>query len=315
MKRTPPGKTRKQAQPEPTPQPEQPAPEPAPAPEPVAPPEPAPPPAEPPAPREIEHGLYHYSWAPPEGEREARQLTDLERVHELGFTLMHASHLQDVAHARTFLNRAAELKIGVILEDVPLGQRQELADHDALLAFSVMDDANAKDKTPAMLTKATDPEHAHGKPRYISIGIRPGVDDSRFYGPAEMVGVQIYPFPDEPLSAYWPAMLQARRWADENRVELVANLQIHNDAHRGWPTPEQVRALGLAAAAVGFDRVLWYTLLDNTEEARQVPPDELLQAASAVARETRQRLPARVEGDRLYAGQRLVDLERSEVIG
>lgn len=290
-KRTPPGHARK--------------PQPIPQPEPV-------PQAAPTGPgRRIPHGLYHVSWAVAAAERQERQLADLETVARLGMVLMHASHLQDEAHTRRFLDRAAELGVGLLLEDVHPSERQLFAGHPALAAYSVADDANTL--TPERLRAKCDPAAACGVPRYLSIGASLANDNAWCYGHSESIGVQLYPYPDEPLSAYWPILTRARELATANRQQLVANLQLHTDNGRGWPTPVQVRALGLMAAAAGVDAVLWYALLD-TPAGAQVPPDELLAAAAESAREASQSLPARLDGGLLHAGTRVIDLRRSEVV-
>lgn len=262
-------------------------------------------------PRTIPHGLYHVSWAVAAADRQSRQLADLEIVAGLGMALMHASHLQDEAHTRRFLGRAAALGVGVLLEDVHPSERHLFAGHSALAGYSVADDANTL--TPERLRDKCDPAAACGVSRYISIGASAAQDNAWCYGHSESIGLQVYPYPDEPLSAYWPIMLRARELATRHGQQLVANLQLHTDNGRGWPTPGQVRALGLMAAAAGVDAVLWYALLD-TPAGAQVPPGELLAAAAASAREASQALPARLDGGLLYAGDRVIDLRRSEVV-
>lgn len=275
-------------------------------------PQPQPAPVQPGAPRRIEHGYYHVSWAKGHPDPQARQLADLLFAAGQGMSVMHLSHLQSADHTTRLLDTAGEHGMRLWLEDVHPSERDLFAAHPALAGYSVADDANTL--TPERLRTLTAPEASRGAARYISIGASVARDNAWCYGLTETIGVQLYAFPTENLLAYWPILLRARALATQHGQRLYANLQIHANGSRQWPTPGQVRAQALMAAAAGVDGILHYALLD-TPEGFQRPPNSVLAAVEAAAAEVRGPLPARVVGNLLHAGPHVVDLGTSEVVG
>ncbi len=266
------------------------------------------------------YGVYHVAWDNPgsTAEKIAAQMRDLRTVAGAGLTLFHTSHLQDVAATKRLLNTARTLGVLVLLEDVHPSEQATVAGHPALLALSVADDANTK--TPAELARLT---QAPGV-RYISIGV---TDDGAAwtYGQSEALGLQTYPFPFEPLSYYWPKLVQARALADGEGQRLLANLQAHHNWHKDkagqyvYPTAEQIRALAWLSAAAGVDGVLWFA---QVWAGGRMPP-AVWQAVRDVTLEVRRvgggRAAVKLDGDTLTAvwpggGRVVIDLAGNRVL-
>lgn len=191
-----------------------------------------------------------------QGDRLTQRRCDLRTVAAAGLNLLHCGYLEDAGAARSLLDLAGDLGVSIIFEGV-LGRDLALvANHPALLAVNVSDDANLK--KPADVQTACN--LAGSVPRYLSMF--PAWNDPRpaLYGPAEIVGAQSYVFGGtETLGSAYVVWKAAREQADRAGVRVFANSQLHSIGGP-LPTAEQVRAQTWLAAVCGLDGVLAYTL-------------------------------------------------------
>ncbi|CAM3837544.1 hypothetical protein [Deinococcus frigens] len=264
----------------------------------------------------MNYGFYHVSWAAP-GSQKTHQQQALTRTAGRGCTLLHLSHLGEVAHTRRLLRLAEGRGMTLIVKDLVGPDLLALQDTPNLI-HSVKDDANAK---PLAEIQGACAASAVAR-RYVSIG--PSLKDNcaALYGLTETIGVQSYPFGGaDQLHASWLIWKAARTQADLNRATVIGNAQLHPLwAGMPLPTPRQITAQVWVAAACGLDGLLGYTLIDQQGPLSAEMEEHFCAVCAQVSRFAPGRpLTTAIQSNRLtatWAGgvQVVIDLQAGAVV-
>ena len=212
-------------------------------------------------------GIYHVSWAGDAAERQQA----LERIAAGNFNLMYAA-LQ--SGDRAFLDEAERLGVQVIVEHYdPSGLETvmtSLDDHPAVYAWLTADDFNSpqRDHTPHSVQQTNNlvKSLTLDNSTYMSGGTQ---RLRRYENISDMIGIQTYTIPDEPLI-----------WVDSalscvtNRVpneSIIANLQTYAFPGKRPPTVAEVNAATYLALVNGVDGLLYYAYFSDDWDMEDHP--------------------------------------------
>lgn len=237
-------------------------------------------------------GFYHVSWAgKPEQKYEA-----LEKIGAAGFNLMHpALKIENL----DFVKRAAELGVNLIVEPNEPNGTDDLIkafkDEPNILGWLVSDDFNSESrvKTPAEIRQQVNlvKQIAPDQYTYMSGNTR---NLDQFIGLTDLVGIQTYSIPSEPLDITNQMLSYTLTYTSEQKVSLIANLQTWAAAGRRDPTPEEVRNITYQALINGVDGILYYTYLDEKWNLEDHP--DLWAELTRIAPEVHLLTPAILDG-------------------
>ncbi len=238
-------------------------------------------------------GFYHVSWAgEPQQKRQA-----LETIAAAGYNIMHPSlNRQD----QDFLDRAAELGVFIIAEpNEPNGAESvinQFREHPAVLGWLVADDFNA----PAMghtpqsilemhtLVKSIAP-NAYTYMSGNTVNMTP------FVGSADLVGIQTYSVPWDPIGNVGMWLDEAYAISNPQGKPVIANIQAYAGEGYRAPTIHEVRNSTYQAFLSGVKGILFYTYFDpiwNIED-----DTELLQGFYQLGPELQRFAPVLIYGE------------------
>lgn len=237
-------------------------------------------------------GLYHVSWAgDPQQKYDA-----LENIGAAGFNLMHPALSADDID---FVRRAHELGVNLIIEpNEPNGTEkiiEAFKDEPNVLAWLVADDFNSQSRvrTPPEIRSQVNlvKRIAPNQYTYMS-GNTASLE--QFIGITDMVGIQTYSIPSEPLDVTTTMLSYTLSYTSEADVSLIANLQTWSARNKRPPTAEEVRNITYQALINGVDGILYYTYLDEIWNLEEHP--EIWAELTRLASEVRLLTPAIIEG-------------------
>ena len=207
-------------------------------------------------------GIYHVSWA---GEK-ADKLSDLRTIAEAGFNTIHPALKSEDTD---FMDLAAQLGILVLPENNdPNGLEQLVAtfnSHPALLGWSIADDFNHPDNDdrPSFVRSQEEIVRAHDTESYTYItGVTSPYRFSSFLGISDIIAVQTYSVPFEPLSKTYEHTLTLRRSSYPHQQTIFTNIQSFAYPEERPPTYDEIRNMTYQALLAGTDGIIYYTFLD-----------------------------------------------------
>lgn len=238
-------------------------------------------------------GLYHVSWAT---DRPAKTRA-LRAIAEAGFNLMHpALDLDD----EEFLDLAHELGVYLIVEvNDPNGDAvmiEAFADHPAILGWLIADDFNSleNDHTPESVAESHElvDQLAPNALTYISGNT---VNLTDFMGKSDIVGIQTYSVPSEPLNLTDLMLGYAVEVASEPNVPVFANLQAFAYEGQRPPTNAEIRNVTYQALINGVDGILYYAYFSSLWDMEQSP--DMWAGLTEIAGEIEQLTPVLLNGE------------------
>lgn len=242
-------------------------------------------------------GFYHVSWA---GSYEEK-MQALEAIAAAGFnTMKPAIDLDD----RAFLDRAQELGVYIIAEpnedEGPLELIRAFDSHPAIIGWLIEDDFNARDYgvPPSIVAEKNEviKNISPNKLTYIS-GTAASYDHdlASYMGLVDLMGLQMYAVPAEPLDKPDRYMNIAReKRADSNQL-IIANLQAYASPGSRLPTIAEIRSMTYQALINGVSGVLYYTYFDDVWDMEDHP--DLWAGMRDIAAELNALLPILLEGE------------------
>lgn len=205
-------------------------------------------------------GFYHISHYPNE---KARRLAALRRISEAGFNVMAVPlDLND----GDFLDEAARLGVSTIGEfnDDPLSIINAYKYKPSILGWVIADDVDNGKKTADAIAKfsnqvkSADPQHL----TYVSGGYPKKI--ANFANLSDLVAMQSYPIPSEPLSTTDAAISSAAKAAIPHRHPVIANLQAFAWQGSRAPSRLEVRNMTYQSLINGVKGIIYYTYYDPT---------------------------------------------------
>ncbi len=213
-------------------------------------------------------GFYDVSWAG----TDARKYQALEKMGAAGFTLVApALELDDDA----YLKRAAEFGMKVIVEpNDPNGtrnQRKVWANRSEVIGWVVADDFNNGSGIPFSTLTKYHTEMKQDAPldsSYMSGGIR---NLAPYIGYTDMVGVQLYSIPYDPLYMTDIFLKQAQKDRGTKTTRLIANVQAYPAPGNRAPDAMEIRSMTYQSLLNNVDAILYYTYFDQTWDIGKNP--------------------------------------------
>jgi hypothetical protein len=211
-------------------------------------------------------GIYHVSHYPQQKERRAQDLTT---IASLGFNMVHTPVDEN---DRAFLDLAARAGIDLCVEfnGPPEKILRLFKGHPALAFLGTFDDVDAhkRGRQPSNSPNDVRSKSAELKSlapdalTYISGGYPDYLP--RYTKSADVIAMQAYPIPAEPLSAvttgYFSKVIPE---AQKSGTPFIANLQTFgwHGKHR-MPTAAEVRNMTYQAVIAGAKGIIYYTFYD-----------------------------------------------------
>lgn len=239
-------------------------------------------------------GFYHVSWAGDDNHKRAA----VYRVAEAGFNIIHmALDMQDEA----LLDQAYELGLYVIIiNDDPEGLyelMEKFKNHPAILGWNIGDDFSIPRKgyTPASIRAKHDKVKAISQSQCTYISSVTTYDVSPYMQSSDLMGIQVYPVPTDPLKRAFNNITLANQLAQSHGRPIIANAQAFAWSGYRTPTYAEIRNIAYQTLLARADGILFYTYFDPYWNFESHP--ELWRQMMVLASEIKMMMPMVLEGE------------------
>lgn len=239
-------------------------------------------------------GFYHVSWAGDDNHKRAA----LYRVAEAGFNIIHmALDMQDQA----LLDQAYEMGVYVIIiNDDPEGLGavvKKFGNHPAVLGWNIGDDFSIPRKgyTPASIRSKHDQVKGISPSQCTYISSVTTYDVSPYMQSSDLMGIQVYPVPTDPLKRAFNNITLANQLAQNDSRPIIANAQAFAWTGYREPTYAEIRNIAYQTLLARADGILFYTYFDPYWNFESHP--ELWRQMMVLASEIKMMMPMLLEGE------------------